>query len=467
MNIETSRIQDLVNNPSEGLSIEVKRWIDPDQPEGMAKVVRASLALRNHGGGYLVIGFDNATLQPDKTNVPTDVKGAFHIDKIQSMIARFASEPFEVTVEYAERERQLYPVIVIPTGVKTPVAAKSDLCSADRSNRNLITAGNVYIRSLKANNTPSTAKAMWNDWPQIVETCFDNREADIGRFLRRHLSGIAPELLHDFAKAIKGGAQPKETTEDLLRKFLQDGEQRYVAVRDERGLSLPDHGSWEVGLLIQGDVPTTAVNDQFLNLLNSSNPSYTGWPIWLDTRFNQNANERPYVFDGAWEAFLSNLGSGWFDHIEFMRLDPKGRFYLRRALEDDIGTSPPIPPVTVLDFGLPIVRCAEALAVGLAFAKAMGYNPDVTLLSFAFRWKRLKGRQLASWANRSRSMPGGRVAHQDEVISFVNLPLAVAPSALSEFANQAVQPLLQVFGGFTLGQNIVEDLTRRLIERKL
>ena len=40
-----SQIQALVDRPTESLSIELKRWIDPDQPEGKAKIVKAALAL--------------------------------------------------------------------------------------------------------------------------------------------------------------------------------------------------------------------------------------------------------------------------------------------------------------------------------------------------------------------------------------------------------------------------------------
>ena len=126
-----SRIQALVDRPTEGLSIELKRWIDPDRPEGAAKIVKAALALRNHGGGDLVIGFDDDTHEPDRDSAPQDVEAAFHIDKIQALISRYASEPFEVSVEFPEREGQPYPVISIPPGVKTPVAAKADLRSAD------------------------------------------------------------------------------------------------------------------------------------------------------------------------------------------------------------------------------------------------------------------------------------------------------------------------------------------------
>ena len=70
MDVDTKRIQELVERPGESLSVELKTWIDPSSPEGAAKIIKTALSLRNYGGGYMVIGFDNATMQPDINNIP-------------------------------------------------------------------------------------------------------------------------------------------------------------------------------------------------------------------------------------------------------------------------------------------------------------------------------------------------------------------------------------------------------------
>jgi hypothetical protein len=425
--------------------------------------VRAALALRNHGGGYLVIGFDNKTLGPDKNNIPSDVRALFHIDKIQGLVSRFASEPFEVGVEFPERDGQPYPVIVIPPGVKTPVAARSELHVGDRR---LISTDSVYVRSLSANNTPSTTRAIWKDWPKIVEVCFDNREADVGRFLRRHLGSLTPNVVREFVTTVSQGMESEMTTKELLQKYLQESEDRFQTMARERKVQLPEHGTWEVALLVIGQVPRHAANHEFLNLLDASNPRYTGWPVWPASWRFTDQSARPYIFQEAWEAFIS-LGSSWSHHIDFMRLDPKGRFYLRRALREDVSDNHQAPaPMTILDFSLPITNTAEAMAVGMAFAKAMGCPAEDTLLAFAFRWMKLQGRRLTSWGHLDRDIFPEPSAYQDEVLTFVDVLLETPLSALSNFVNQAVQPLFQVFDGFVLGRNVVEDLTRRLIERK-
>lgn len=463
MEMNSKRIQELIEQPGESLAVELKTWINPDQPDGIAKIVKTVLALRNHGGGYMVIGLNDETLKPDfdKAPVDVDVRVSFHIDTIQGIISKYSSEPFEVTVEYPQYEGQEFPVIVIPSGVITPVAAKSELCSTD--GKILIKSDCVYVRSLSANNTPSTTQATWKDWQRIVEICFDNREADIGRFIRRQLGSLTPDHLHLLASVINQGSQTEPSTEDLLKAYIHESEGRYESVIKERSITLAEFGTWEVALIVVGEVPKHSANQDFLNLLSANNPRYTGWPVWLDAR----RLAQPYIFNGVWEAFIAILDLSWSKSVDFMRLNPKGRFYLKRALEDDLSTSKRAPkPMTTLDFGLAVFRTAEAIAVGLEFAKAMGCEPEKTTLTFAFKWSGLRDRYLSSWAQPGRFLPERCSAYQNEVFTFVDVPLETPASALAQYVNQATQPLFQVFDGFVLDDVVVEDLTRRLIERR-
>ena len=467
--MDIRRLEELILRPSESLAVEVKRWIDPATPEGTAKIVRAVFALRNHGGGYFIVGFEDDTLHPDQTNIPPDVHSAFHTDNVQRLITKYASEPFEVAIAFPVRNGQEYPVIVVPSGVKTPVAVKADLVAPNATSTKLLGIDDVYVRTLRSNNTPSTAKAGWKDWPALMDICFDNREADIGRFLRRHLSGLTPELIRQLGSAFQEASQPTPTTADVLGNILKQGEARFEAVKTERSLILPPHGSYEIALLINGEFTPSKPTNEFLNLLDASNPDLTGWPVWLDSRNFVDASTHPYIAEKAWEAIIVSLKSGWgFQHIDFMRLDPTGKFYLRRALADDLKKmQPPIEPLTLLDFGLVILRTAEAIAVGLAFAKAMGLPPEQSTLSYAFRWTGLKGRLLASWASPERDIANYVPAHDDTALSIVDVSVDTPYSAISPFVSKAVGPLFEIFGGLVVSDSVIEDLTRRLVERRL
>ena len=298
----------------------------------------------------------------------------------------------------------------------------------------------------------------------MMETFFDNREADIGRFFRRHIAGISPDILKGILGGLALATVPEVTVEDKLKELLLFGRQRSQVIITDRKLELPPHGRWEVALIISGAVPQFHPDHQFLSLLDSSNPGYTGWPTWLISRGFHEEEGRPYVFEGAWEEMIVILKTN--RHIDFMRLDPKGEFYLLRGLEDDLAWSERAPkPLTGLDFVLPIIRVAEALAVGIAFAQAMGCVD--TTLSFAFRWSELKGRQLVSWTSPERPIIPGRKAQQPDVTTFVNLAVDTPLSALAGYVQQAVAPLFQIFDGFALGTPVYEDLTKRVIERRL
>src|ERR1700730_12080052 len=271
--IEKSVIERLVGNPSESLNVELKRWIDPTQPAGIEKIVKGALALRNRNGGFFVVGFDDGTLAPDVANEPKNPKELFHIDVIQAIISKYASEPFEIEIAWGERDGRQYPIVVVPSGVKVPVAAKRDLKDGSRT---AVRVGAVYFRSLVSNGTPSTTEARPSDWTDIVDICFDNREADVGRFIRRHLVGL------DISSLMKFLGQPAPlapTLCDRTLKLIDRGEARFQEDIKARKLSADEKqmlndGFWSTGLVI--DPPRAgAIPDQDLMArMDSSNPKY-------------------------------------------------------------------------------------------------------------------------------------------------------------------------------------------------
>jgi hypothetical protein len=299
MEFDQSRIDDLVSRPSESLNVEIKRWINPDELEGIAKIVKATFAIRNRNGGFFLIGFEDKTLLPAK-GAPPDVHAAFNLDKIQGIVSKFASETFEIGVGFGNRDGQEYPVFVIPNGVRTVVAVKRDLKDVAQS-KTLIREGEVYCRTLGSNGTPSTAVARPDDWADIFEICFENREADIGRFLRRHLSGKEITSAVEFLTGLKS-ATPTPNLRDRAEALLNQGEQRFqkVIAGDQHRDIIKDRGAWSVALAI--DPPrTNAISDQhFLNAAMAGNPNYIpGWPVWLDSRTFADQAARPQWVEKA------------------------------------------------------------------------------------------------------------------------------------------------------------------------
>jgi hypothetical protein len=465
MILDDDQIWALVARPSETLAVEIKRWLDPSQPSAVAKIIKATFALRNRNGGFLVVGFDDKTLEPDAANEPADVRATYHQDTIQGLISRYANEPFEVQVTFVERDGHLYPVIAVAQGVRTPVVVKNALQDAGEK---LLNVGDIYFRTLNTNGTPSSATARPQDWRDILEICFDNREADIGRFLRRHLAG---QNAGRTLAALRG--EPTTPTDELRRRcaaILQIGSKNFDEALKERRLSqiermLLDGLTWEIALAI--DPPKTAAlpDKEFLTAFAASNPNYTGWPIWLDARALSDERSRPVVRTGAWEALILARSEETADRLDFFRLDPKGDFYLRRLLQDD-AVPRRVQPGTRFDPILMIYRVTEAIAVGIAIGKGLNWAENATL-GFMFRWRKLKGRRLDSWANPIVYVPGGGPSHQDEVTTFIELPLATAAAAIPSLVEAATQELFVAFDGTRLNKDTYEEQARRLIERRM
>jgi hypothetical protein len=463
--IEKSVIDGLVGNPSESLNVELKRWIDPTKLAGIEKIAKGALALRNRNGGFLVVGFDNTSLTPDISNEPQNANDLFHVDLIQGIISKYASEAFEIEIAWGQRDGRHYPIIVVPSGVKTPVAAKRNLMDGSRT---AIRDGAVYFRSLSANGTPSTTEARPSDWADIVEICFDNREADVGRFIRRHLAGL------DIASLMTFTGQPMSaapTLCDRALKLIDKGEARFQEAIKVRRLSPEEKamlacGFWSIGLVIDPPHVGSIPDQEFMSRIGSSNPRYTGWPVWLDSRLSSHVEDRPIVVKDAFEYLIVSISHGFSNHIDFARLDPTGEFFLHRLMQDDCVPSR-IRPGKVIDPMLMILRVAEAMGVGIAFAKALGWTPDQTTLGFAFRWHKLSGRQLTAWANPLYTFSEGGTAHDDTIESCVQFSLDTPLSAIAQFVDEATRRLFAAFEGTTIPRRTIEDLVKRLFERKL
>jgi hypothetical protein len=482
-------IDNLLKHPTEGLNVEVKSWLDPAAPAGIAKIVRAVFALRNRNGGYLIIGLDDKNLKPDLANKPEKIRETYHIDTIQGIVSKYASSLFEIEVGFGQIDGVDIAAIVVPIGVSFPVATKAHL--NDVTGKKLIEFGQVYFRTLRANGTPSTAVAQPQDWKDIVDVCFENREADLGRFLRRLVgsgTGDLATLINAVAATRKrnpdddneGGAGAKgagttqvSSAKPLLNKealsFLEDGVRRFSAEAAARKLNgealrVSKAGSWEVSLVIDPQKINQLPTEKFRQVLASSNPRYSGWPVWLDSSTFQNAAHRPVVKSNGWETFIVSLES-WSKHLDFYRFDPNGKFYLHRNLQDD--TSDRVAPGTALDPILVIIRIAEAVAVGLTFAKALEWKPEDSTLGFAARWTNLRGRTLESWANPAAYISPHGHASDDAAVGFSELRLDTPINAIAPTVQELVRPLFVLFGGFEIPQAAVEEWVKRLVERRL
>ncbi|MGE8065595.1 AlbA family DNA-binding domain-containing protein [Pseudomonas sp. NPDC089569] len=449
--------------PRESLNIELKAWIDPLTQDGKAKIVKAAIALRNFDGGYLGIGISNEGI-PLTSESPENLDEQFHQDTIQALITKHSSEPFEITVQFGNFQGVRFPFIVIPSGVRTPVATKCRLQDLNSPPQDLVKQDTVYVRTLLANNTPSTAAARFSDWPQIMNVCFENREADIGNFVRRHLTGLdIPSLLAHF------GNQSIEPETAVIDAFMNQCRQRFLDAPKADNARELGNGRFEVAFVINSTQERGAVraDDNFLNSFIYANPHHSGWPLWMDTRGFQQSTDRPRVRTNGWETLIEDyVGNFIRPHLDYWRVEPPGSFYHIRLLwEDAIAISKGTPPNSYFGMDIAIINVAEAIAVAISFAKSMGFEGDKTNLEFAFRWSGLADRIMTSYDFRRHISPG-KICGDNEITSHTNIPLDIAHSSIPSLVPDIVGELFSAFNGAAFSKNIIEEVASEQLQKK-
>lgn len=461
-------VRHLVDEPSESLTVELKGWILPGEDDGKAKIAKAVMSLFNYNGGHLVIGVNNDSLRADVENAPSeaDARAQFHPDKIQQIVSQYSSQPIEVEVVFVHKEGKVFPVIVVPPGVRTPAAAKNDL----RKNGGaewLIHKNQVYVRTLTSNRTVSTSGAPWQDLERLIEICMDNRETDIGRFLRRQLVGVDFSQLGALFSSVAPKPPPK-TPEKRAEVFLARGKLRYEREILKRNLTLPEFGTWEVAAIVEPPVADYAADSEFLFRLEGCQPHVTGWPPWAISSSFYDESTRPYYTDEGWEALIVLLNDSHREHLDFWRIEPPGAFYLFQALEDDLGSSfaRQPSPRTAIDFGLPVWRVGESLIVAMEYARALGCPEETTTISFAFRWTGLDNRRLISWADPRRTLHSPHRSHEDSVTSTATIQIDTPRTSLFETVHALVSKLYRVFGGAKIDKGTVEEIMREMLQHR-
>ena len=453
MNPSDDQLQNFLASPQESLSVELKRWLDLTTPEGKAILARACLALRNSNGGQLVVGFDDVTRLPDAAGRPADVRAAFHPDLVQEVVGKFAAEPFAVEVRFIERGGEEYPVVCVPPGVRTPVAAKSEL---NVGGKPVIRDDAIYVRTIGANNRVSSSQARRGDWDGLVRVCFDNREADIGAFIRRQLGGAdIGRVLAALAQAAPAPAPSAQArADDLLARGRARSEQAMI------GRPAPPAGLREVAVVVDGEVPPRNASREFLTNLILSKPLYSGWSPWVASL---NSTDESYVSEGAWESLLDLRDATLAGTLNFWRLDPRGEFYHLDTLREDTFERRGIAPGTELEFQLQTMRVIEYVTAARSFARTMGCDESLTHLACSFRWSGLRGRRLSSRADPFRDSPGYGAAQQDEVVTRVVVPLEVPPAGLARYIADATRELFLLFGGAAITDAAYEDIVQRFV----
>jgi hypothetical protein len=208
------------------------------------------------------------------------------------------------------------------------------------------------------------------------------------------------------------------------------------------------------------EVPADRYNLQ-LGALRIANPELTGWPIWLVGSTMPNPDEHPYFWHDTCQQYIYPRPNTLRrrGHLDFSIFDPRSRFFLKRAFEDDLRLPEDVRKRSTLEIYIQASRIAEALAVGRAFANALGASSETTL-NFAFRWSGIRRREIDLWAHPGAEFLSAQASRQDMSQCEISISPSTNDEELLGRTVDSLQKLVRPFGDVTIPRQFLSDRLR-------
>lgn len=451
MNATNIQIDDLVIDPQETLAIEIKNWLPLAENAHKATLAKAVIALANHGGGFIVIGFqeENGLFVEDQDR-PDDMN-CYSTDAINGIVRRFCDPAIQCAVRFGQNsEGARFPVIQVPGGHKVPIRAKRG------SENNTLRVNDIFIRKPgPMSETPNTSA----DWDELFDRCMRNRRDELADQIRAlinpssELDGVPLDEEAVFSEWVSNSERKWQQNVD----DLQDG----AGPRME-------NGRFEFAYKLFGEIRNLTAAE-FLDVLRQSVVRHTGWPpFWVPTR----PEIEPHWIDDAAECWIGGdrftpIAQREPDHSDFWRVSSNGSAYLTRGYTEDSGhvLDGRVGPGEVFDLTLPIWRLGETIL----HARSLANNLIVgeARVAFSIRFTGLNGRELVS-INRDRPVTPGRVSRQDEYCyASDRISVAEIDDFLPELVHRQLSGLYSLFGFFELSNALVTNELNTLRQHHL
>ena len=173
-------LQSLIDSPQESMEIEYKNWL-----EGLssnlkkAQLAKEIIALSNHGGGYIVIGFTDVNSVLTECAPENNELDAFNVDSVVSVIQRYVVPAIQVEVQYLKQTGSdiKHPIIIVPSSERLPLWAARE--SPD--NGDTLKTNTIYIRRPGAQSSPPRSQ---DDWEKLLERLVLGRMSQITEAVR-------------------------------------------------------------------------------------------------------------------------------------------------------------------------------------------------------------------------------------------------------------------------------------------
>lgn len=326
--------------------VNSKDWLDLTSKEHKAKLAKAAIALANHGGGYIVIGFDDKGLvsQPRPEEIPEITQ-----DSVNAAIRRYADPEFHCEVYDVPHPGTgvSHTVVVVPSTLTVPVMSRRDY-------QGEIAQNSCYIRKPgPRSEQPQTAE----EWRTL---------------LNRYVRANQDEMLEAIRSIVTGRVETQDSIPNALDD-LQDYRTAAHSRWEELVSNEPDssparfpHGYYEMAFSLVGATPANSLDELRNRLSDTGRIDLSGWPPFLYA----SGQARPH--DDFVEAWLGRPDHKGWRHREsyqydFWRASRDGKLYTVRGYREDDERDHK-PPGRMFHTTLPIWRVGEGLLFASRFA---------------------------------------------------------------------------------------------------
>ena len=442
-----TQFEKLLSDVRETLDIEVKETLDiAGDPNHRAALAKEIIALANHGGGFVIIGYEekeDGDFVPSVNRKPSMMD--WSTDKVQSIISRYVDPHMQCSVTQTSipNSEDRCVIIAVPGGHKVPVRAKS----GSPDNKTLV-PNRVYVRRPGPNSEEPQST---HDWDELFSQIIRNRREELSEAFRSILEGVVPV-----------SSATEEPADEALQKHIDQARSRWHA----RTSDLPDrhaakliYGYYDCAFQILGnfDIPSFK---ELREIVQSSVRNHSGWPPFVSLAGSEYA---PQIVDGSlefWRGPNTDGAEHTPDHHDFWRISPDGLWFIRRGYPED-GFFDGMEQGKYLDISTPTRRVGEAIMEAAYIARGLGASK--ANIKCEIHYFKLAGRELVSKGNTNRMLFDEYKNRQDEYNSKSVVAVSQLPGSLPEVVYKLLAPLYQLFGFFSLPKRLVEEELRDLL----
>jgi len=432
-------LQDLIERPVESEGLELKSWVDLNDPPARAGIARHLAAIANFGGGYLIFGFNDDTTRCASVS---NVRNLYSQDVIAGIVDRYLQPKFQCEVIFESYEDTEHPVVWIPAHGETPVISKACGPHDARGQPQGIRSGTIYIRTPKPESVPATTP---EHFTKLIQRCvLARRDELVGMFSAIVSSGTTPspsqlgrnierERLSEWHNATQKAfiEEMKKAGHPHRIPAIENFVQLSYLIKDKKEARIPVHE-----LLKAIEKINRAVRDTVRY----------GWSMFypftrpeIQSRFMTDASVDNGETDFVQTSLIEN---GESDHLDFWRISPDGRASLIRNYHEDRFTRPKeiAGGGKWFDPWLQIRDITELVRHARAYAEEL---PEVEEICFEIEWKGLRSRTTAT-ANSERYIRP-YVSQADQRVVFISVPYAEVIGDLPGVVSKLYAPVHRLF----------------------